>query len=44
MKKLFICGAALSLMMMACGDESSSGPDPVTGGETIESSDTVGGS
>lgn len=44
MKKMLACGAALSLMMMACGDESSSGPDPVTGGETIESSDTVGGS
>ena len=41
---MLACGAALSLMMMACGDESSSGPDPVTGGETIESSDTVGGS
>lgn len=44
MKKLFICGAALSLMMMACGDESSSGPDPVTGGETIESSGSIDGS
>ena len=44
MKKLFVCGAALSLMMLACGDDSSSGPDPVTGGETIESSDSVVGS
>ena len=41
---MLACGAALSLMMMACGDESSSGPDPVTGGETIESADTVVGS
>ena len=44
MKKLFVCGAALSLMMLACGDDSSSSPDPVTGGETIESSDSVVGS
>lgn len=39
---MLACGAALSLMMMACGDESSSGPDPVTGGETIESSGAKG--
>ena len=44
MKKLFVCGAALSLMLLACGDDSSSSPDPVTGGETIESSDSVVGS
>ena len=44
MKKLFICGAALSLMMMACGDESSSGPETVTGGDDIESSGSVIGS
>ena len=44
MKKLLACGAALSLMLLACGDDSSSGPDPVTGGETIESSDSVVGS
>ena len=44
MKKLLVCGAALSLMMLACGDDSSSSPDPVTGGETIESSDSVVGS
>jgi hypothetical protein len=34
MKKLFICGVALSLMLLACGDDSSSGtaPEaPVTG-------------
>lgn len=44
MKKLLACGAALSLLLLACGDDSSSGPDPVTGGETIESSDSVVGS
>ena len=44
MKKLFICGAALSLMLMACGDESSSGPETVTGGDDIESSGSVIGS
>ena len=44
MKKLLACGAALSLMLLACGDDSSSSPDPVTGGETIESSDSVVGS
>jgi hypothetical protein len=44
MKKLLACGAALSLMLLACGDDSSSGPDPVTGGATIESSDSVVGS
>jgi hypothetical protein len=31
-------------MMLACGDDSSSSPDSVTGGETIESSDSVVGS
>lgn len=32
MKKILVCGAALSLLLLACGDDSSSGPDPVTGG------------
>lgn len=44
MKKLFICGAALSLMLMACGDESSSGPETVTGGDDVESSGSIVGS
>jgi hypothetical protein len=32
MKKILVCGTALSLLLLACGDDSSSGPDPVTGG------------
>ena len=35
MKKNFACAAALSFMIVACGDDSSSGPEPVAG---IESS------
>ncbi|WP_298769050.1 hypothetical protein [uncultured Fibrobacter sp.] len=39
MKKMFACSAVLSLMLLACGDESSS-TAPVTGGE--ESSSATG--
>ena len=35
MKKLFICGVALSLTLLACGDDSSStAPEPVAGGNS----------
>ena len=44
MKKLFVCGAVLSLMLMACGDDSSSSPDPVAGGDDVESSGSIDGS
>lgn len=33
MKKIFACAAALSFMIVACGDDSSSGPEPVAGVE-----------
>ena len=42
MKKIFICGAVLSLMLWACGDDSSStGPEQSSGSESVESSSTV---
>ncbi|SHI61265.1 hypothetical protein [Fibrobacter sp. UWP2] len=34
MKKIFACAAALSFMIVACGDDSSSGPEPVAGVES----------
>ena len=38
MKKIFACGAALSLMLIACGDETSStAPDPSADGESSSS-------
>ena len=41
MKKILACGAALSLMLIACGDDASStAPDPSAGGES-SSSETV---
>ena len=40
MKKLFICGAALSLMLMACDDDSSS-TAPVTGGDESSSATEI---
>lgn len=42
MKKIFACGAALSLMLIACGDETSStAPDPSADGESSSSEEAL---
>ena len=40
MKKLFVCGAALSLVLMACGDDASS-TAPVSGGDESSSATEI---
>ena len=41
MKKFFACAAALSFALVACGDDSSAGPESVAGGESSSAEQNI---